>query len=311
VPGIIAVTVDAVGYFAASRFRVVVSTGCNAEFNADYYGNVGQQQISIALLPDGGGSIPMLTGVIDNVTIDFRNDVAVLAGRDLSALLIDTDLAETFQNQTSAQIAQMIATRHGLAAQIHPTKMMVGQYYDVDHARNILGLNSRVGNEWGLLCQLAQAEGYMVAVQGTTLIFQPPDESVAMMLPCTAFSNLAVDVANAVPQSVRIKSWNCRQKRSIEASAGGAGRGTTSVRPNLGSDEALNMAQSELGMVLQHGRMMVGTMPGEAILQPGLRIGLYGTGSSFDGVYLVTSVRRTIDQACGFQQTIRGLCLST
>ncbi|WP_298286580.1 phage late control D family protein [Acidocella sp.] len=310
VPGGIAVTIDAVGCFSASRFRLVVSTGYNAAFGADYFGNAGGQRIGISLIPDGGGLVPLLSGVIDNVTLDFRNDVAVLSGRDLSALLIDTDVAETFQNQTASQIAETIAARHGLAAQVQPTQTMVGQYYDTDHARNVLGLNARIGNEWGLLCQLAEAEGYEVAVWGQTLMFQPPSATVAAMLPCTGFSSLEVDVACAVPQAVQVKSWNCRQKRAIAVSAGGAGRSATSVRPNLGADEALAMARNQLGMAMGHGRMLVGTMPGEMVLQPGVRFGLYGTGSGFDAVYGVMAVRRMIDQAGGYQQIVRAQAVS-
>lgn len=45
-----------------------------------------------------------------------------LTGRDLSALLTDNETAETFQNQTSAQIVEAIAARNGLTADTTATK---------------------------------------------------------------------------------------------------------------------------------------------------------------------------------------------
>jgi hypothetical protein len=52
-------------------------------------------------------------------------------------------------------------------------------------------------------------------------------------------------------------------------------------------------------------------MPGELTIQPGVRVGLYGTSSSFDATYAVESVRRQVDQRSGFQQIIRAFLLTT
>jgi hypothetical protein len=91
-----------------------------------------------------------------------------ITGRDLTAKLIDTKTSENFLNQTSSQIAQTLAARHGLAAQVTATTTRVGTYYSQNHS----GL-SQERSEWDLLVELAAYEDFDVYVRGETLYFQP------------------------------------------------------------------------------------------------------------------------------------------
>ena len=87
--------------------------------------------------------------------------------------MIDAEIAQSYVNQTASQIAGTIAVEHGLIPNITKTSRLVGQYYQRDHARTVLGLNSRVTTEWELLTTLAREEDFLVSVINGTLNFEP------------------------------------------------------------------------------------------------------------------------------------------
>ena len=304
VPGSVALEINSVAYFAADRFRIVFAIGAAPFTTTAYFSALGLQEITISASLDGLGYVTLLVGQIDNVRIDLLANTATLTGRDLSARLIDTEIAETFANQTASQIATTVAARHQLTTNVSATTTPVGQYYELDHARSALGLNSRMTTEWNLLSALAQIEDYGLSVVGNTLNFGPPPAVEVVPVTPENFISISLDIAAALPQMSTVQSWNCRNKNVVSGTQG-SGAGTTMIRPNLTAAQAQTMAMNHLATLSQHGTILTGTMPADLSLAPGMQLVLSGTYSLFDQSYVVQSISRRLQANSGFSQMIK------
>jgi hypothetical protein len=309
VPGAVELQIESVAYFAADRFRISFAVGAAGFTTIAYFSSRGLETITIEASLNGYGMIPLLTGQIDNIQIDILENRATLTGRDLSALLIDTEVSETFVNQTASQIVTTIAQRHQLTPNVTATTTLVGQYYQLDHARTALGQNSRVTTEWNLLSALAQAENFELAVVGTAVNFGPRLPGVPVYLMPQSFMTLSFDVAASLPGGAIVKSWNCRNK-AVMAVSKGSGLMTTLVRPNLTQVQAQALVANHLENLAQHTTILFGTLPVDLTMMPGMLITLGGTNSAFDQNYMITEVSRIFDVRSGFLQTIRAYAAS-
>ena len=310
-PGVISVDIEHVGYFASGRFVLVCALGVLQGVGASYFLALGAASVSINIGVLAGASTNIFTGRIDNIVIDVLESTATLTGRDLSCLLIDTEIAEAFANQTSSQIAETIAGRHQLTANVTATKTSVGQYYDLDHARSALGLNSRSGTEWNLLSWLALIEGFSLSVQGKTLNFGPSTASASISLVPGDCIELSLDMVTAIPVTATVKSWNTRGKAVVQQTAGaGSGIGATLIRPNLTALQASTYAMNHLSSLTRQKSMISLVMPGELTLLPGSNIMFSETKSTFDQSYCVETIRRSIDSRRGFTQSVRAYAVS-
>jgi hypothetical protein len=304
VPGLVTLEVDAAGYFLAGRFRAGFAMGAVPGFGGAYFAGLTNQSVVIEVAADGLGYRQILTGQIDAVRIDVLTNLAVICGRDLTAVLIDTEILESFVNQTASQIAAQIAAEHGLVPNVTPTSALVGQYYQLDHARTALGLNARVTTEWDLLTALALAEGFLVSVAGNTLTFGAPQVGTPVFVTPGNVSALSFEMITALPGAATVKSWNCRSK-SVVTGTQGTGLMTTIIRPNLMQDQAQALARGHLQTLSQHQLIMQATMPGDATLAPGMTLVLAGTGMGLDQAYMVDAVTRRLGGKAGFVQDIR------
>ena len=306
VPGAIFVEVESVAYFSADRFRVDFAIGAGGFTTAGYFAALDTATIEIELALAAGGFTPLLMGQIDNVRIDLLDNVATVRGRDLAARLIDAEIAEAFVNQTSSQIAETLAARQGLSAQVTATVTPVGQYYELDHARYALGIGARASTAWNLLAWLAEMEMFSLSVIGTTLNFGPPPQASPFFFAPRDFIALTLDVATTIPQQALVKSWNSRNKMVVTGVAGTAGATpTTLVRPNLTAAQADALAGAHLATLASHGTILTATMPGELMLMPNAELVLGGTNSAFDQSYIIDAVSRSIDGRRGFVQLVR------
>ncbi len=306
VAGAIAAEIEQVAHFAADRFVVTFAMQPSLNGGILFFSALGAGRLTIEFAAQRFGYQTLLTGQIDDIRIDLLQNTAVLFGRDMSALLIDSEIAETFANQTSSQIAASVAARHGLSSNVTSTSTQVGQYYELDYAKTGLGLNSYAGSEWNLLSWLAMVEGFSVSVNGTTLNFGPPVSSIPVVLTPQNFTELALDLATGIPTTAIIKSWNVRNKAVVTQSAGtGNGANATLIRPNLTSRQAATAASHRLAELAMHKTLLLGTMPGELSLAPGMQLSLSGTNAPLDQTYMIDMIRRVIDARRGFTQTIR------
>jgi phage protein D len=311
VPGVVALEIESLGYFSADRFLIVFAIGAGAQTPLAFFAGLGRQTITIGLALGGAGLVTMLIGQIDNIRIDLLENTATLSGRDLSAQLIDSEIAETFANQTSSQIAMTIAARRGLSPNVTATQVQVGQYYELDHARNALGAGARATTEWNLLTWLALTENFALSVSGSVLNFGPPAVPVPVFYRVQDFISLSLDTATTLPTMATVKSWNSRNKTVNAAAAGtGGGLATTVIRPNLTAAQAATMAVNHLTILGQHAMILTGTMPGDLVLTPTSQILLSGTESVLDRAYAVEAVTRSLDARTGFTQSVRAYAVA-
>ncbi len=317
-PGPLTASVLCNGHFHAGEFSLsfAASSGMGAWWDLSP-----PAVLDVQVSTDGIGFTTLITGEVDQVEYDVGTGLVLLAGRDFVAAMIEAPTQETFQNRTSSEIAEAIARRHGLAAEVAATSTLAGTFYQQDHVRSSLGAFARARTEWDLLTWLAQHEGYDVWVQGRTLYFQPlpqpglPDFTVLVgndangvtvanveQLRCTRALTLAKGA------QVEVHSWSSRQQRAFtrtaRAGAAGTARRYVVVRPNLAEDQAAAMARTMLEQVGRQERIIEVEMPGETALTPRSQVAVMGTGSSFDQSYWVDWIHRQVSMA-GFRQSLR------
>jgi phage protein D len=240
--------------------------------------------------------------------------------------------AETFSNNTSSEIAQTLALRHGLAPVVTATTTPIGRYYQEGHDLSSLHRSSKTVTEWDLLSGLAEVEGFNVYVQDNSLCFAPP---VGAALPTvwqwmpggTAASTLTTlqmerCLALAGDIVVTVQSWNSRQAQMITQTVRSSALGSVTaakdanpsiattyvlVRPNLTPQQAMTLATQTLSDLSRHERVITATMPGELDLAPRGLVLLRGTDTEFDQTYAVDEITRRISASNGFVQTVRAV----
>lgn len=295
------------GHFAADRFRVLLATNA-VQGGAAYFAGLQAGTITIGIglgAPGISGAFgsKILVGQVDNVAVDFGAGQAVLSGRDLSARLIDTEVEQTFSNQTASQIAQAFASEAGLSANVTATRQPVGQYYELAHVRTGLGLHTRHVTRWDLLAALAEIERFSLSVTGTTLNFGAVAQAVPVPLNFGQnLVSLSVDRAlGLMTPKVTVRSWNPKLKQAFANSAGNTG-GVTLIRPNLTQAEVDRLATARQTELAAQAVLVRASMPGEFLVQPDCPVLLQGTGTALDGSYMVRTIERFVDMREGFTQ---------
>jgi phage protein D len=307
VAGIIAAEIQSNSFFAADRFTVRAAL---SPANAACWAGVPLAvEIRIGL---NGQAQSLITGNADSVSIDPIRGEIEIAGRDLASLFVGAQIDESFENQTSGEVATALAGRQGLIPSVTPTQTLIGRYYQNGRTRTALTQHARATTQWDLLCWLAQLENYDVWVSGQTLHFQPVQQSAPAISispqDCMSLRlHHALDIAAGV--TVTVKSWDCVSQSAIVQSAtsiGAAGQGMTRtvVRPNLSSNEAQMLAARLAGQMADHERRVDIDMPGDLATLPRMTMALTGTGTDFDGPYMIRSVERRISFQHGFTQAI-------
>jgi len=284
-------------------------------------------------LTAGQPATSLIQGVVDSVEIDAVSGLLHIAGRDRTAALIEARTQETFANLTASEIAILLAGRHGLTPEITATTTPVGRYWQLEHDRITLDQFTRASTEWDLLTSLASQEGFDVWVGGTTLYFHPsvalvPNPLPAAILNATATPSGPANVTGlrleraltlAREIEVTVKSWHSRQQAACVQTA----RGTAGARsggkplhyvyvvPNLTPDAALQLAQRRLVELTRHERVIVAEMPGELTLTPRLPIAIAGTCSTFDQLYWIDEIERSLHWKNGFTQRVHARNISS
>ena len=315
VAGVIEASVTSSNHFACDRFRVSLApipTALAATVAI---------MLDVQFSLDGGASFTSLVqGRVDALDLDPIQGTLSLTGRDLAAALVETRTQDIFANQTSSEIATILAGRHGLAASVTATTTPVGRYWELEHDRLVLNAFSHATTEWDLLVTLARHEGFDAWVSGTTLYFQPPQPSMAPLAVLRPVATLtgpanvmslrlerALTLAGAI--QVTVKSWHSRLGTACVQTASNSGSGNPSsyvyVVPNLTPDQALNFAQQRLAELTGHERVVSAEMPGELALAPRMMLRLEGTGTDFDQGYWIDEIERQLSVEHGFTQRLR------
>ncbi len=310
-PNVMDADILANAHFAAARFRLRLAVDPATATTLLQPGTILDLQLTL-----GGPPVSVLQGEADTITMDVLNQTVEIDGRDLTARLLDARTQETFSNQTSSEIAETLAARHGLTADVTATTTLAGRYYSAEHDRITLGQFSRATTEWDLLSFLAAHEGFETFVSGTTLTFAPAS-TAAPTLTLTPDLCLSLQLEHALSLArdieVTVKSWNTRQQAAYTQTARSAARGQRRgpphrivvVRPNLAPNDAQMLAQRILADLSAHERLVHAELPGELSLTPRSNVLLIGTGTDFDQTYYVAELDRHFHAEAGFTERLR------
>ena len=335
IPGWLELDIESNTFREADTFRITYALGALPDANNDVW-FCSQGTLSVVIYtgfptdPANYGVADldlMLSGHVDQLDYDPTARTLVLSGRDLTSLFIDSRTAEKWINQTSSQIAQTLATRHGLTAVVTPTQTPVGRFYQIDHI-----VSTVAQTEWDLLCWLAQQEGYVVYVQGSTLYFQPPPAAdtapqyPVYFQPATGDQPFQSNTARLAFQrtltvgktiTVQVRSWNQRQAKAFNeffpSSKGSKIKPGTATAPaqlysyripNLSQAQAIQRAEAIYNELIQNEMRVSIDMPADNVLTKTSVMPLTGTGTAFDQTYYPQSIQRRLSMSEGYRMTI-------
>ena len=310
-PNVMDADVLANAHFAAARFRLRLAVSAPAAAALLQPGTILDIQLTL-----GGTPTSLIQGEADTIRSDVLNRTLEIDGRDLTARLLDARTQETFSNQTASQIAETLAARHSLTPDVTATQTLAGRYYEADHDHLTLGQFSRATTEWDLLTFLAAREGFEAYVSGQTLTFAPlaTSPTPTSLTPALCLSlSLEHTLTLARDIEVTVKSWSSRQQSAVTQTAKSAAKGRRGgspqrivvVRPNLSSNDALQLANRILADLSAHERLVHAELPGELALTPRSRVQLTGTGTDFDQLYYVAELDRHFSSTHGFTERLR------
>ena len=269
----------------------------------------------------------LIYGNVDDVSYDPVNGIISLSGRDLTSKFIDNKTTEKFVNQTSSEIATLLAFRNGLNPVVTQTTAKAGKYYEIDHV-NLADQRS----EWDLLTYLAHIEGFSIYVRGRDLYFAPKEEAkdVYTVEFSPANDQRGYSTLNAKQISfsrnlvvakgivVTIRSWNAKQKagftvsypskpRTISPGASSPARESqiySYTIANLSSEAALQRAQKLHEEITQHEMKLEMQLPASTELTFESVINMIGTGTAFDQKYYPDSINRRMDMSSGYTMSV-------
>jgi phage protein D len=279
---------------------------------------------------DPGGYQPVLTdrlisGQVDDIAFDPLRGTLVLTGRDKTALLIDTMVSSGYLNQTSSQIAAVLAENHGLTPVVSETTAPVGTFYSQNH----ISLTQQ-RSEWDILTELAGFENFDAFVLGDELHFEPrPDPAAAGRYvidwrqpgPGTAApaANVAAlrferSLTLARGVSVTVQSWHARQGKRFAATWPKPDRDAAApeisplaysfIAPGLTQDQCQQLALARYREIARHEVRLSAEMPGDDLLDCRTIVAVQGTDTPWDQDYFPDAVRRTMSAAGGYRMTL-------
>jgi phage protein D len=316
-PDVVAATVQSNNFFAADRFEIALAVSADDPATMAFWSESPEIEIDVSFRESTTSPyIPAVRGKVDLVSIDPATKLIHAEGRDLSARLIDSVLAETFSNRTASEIAEILARRHGLVPAVTPTPEIIGRYYQGQHDAIMLDGFSGRATEWDFLALLAEMESCDLYVAGSTLYFHPSDSLASPSFVFRPSDLIRLTLERVMTLSggvqVMVKSWDSRQQRSVVESAARAGSSSAQnqschvlIRPNLSPDLARQLAARTLAGLYRHERTVEMVMPGELELTPRDIMIIAETGTAFDQSYQISSIERRFSQKNGFVQRVR------
>lgn len=317
--------------YQADQFSVQFALNPESDFSANWWSSQPRVRLTLqAGFANPAGIVAnwttLLVGDCDTIDIEMGTNIVRARGRDLSALFIDSKIKQTYQNQTSSQIATILANAAGLTPNIETTTTLVGTYYRTDHTMTALNQFNEIKTEWDMLVYLAGQEGFNLWVEGTTLNFQPPSKTQNIVnipyiqgnIPQFGGSSLTLHRAMTLARDVEVhvRSWDSRHKNgftvrlrgSIQTNAGavvklGPPQIYVFVKPDLTRAQAERFAEEKLNKISGYQRTIDIKMPGDLTTNVRDKVRLTGTGAFFNQRYYIDSLTRKISLKSGFIQT--------
>ena len=326
--------VDNNAFRAADSFAICFAAArLPAGFGPDWFGaqaSITAEIFASAVPFDANNYQPSLAdrlilGQVDDIAFDPSRGSLTLTGRDLTALLIDTRVSAGYLNQTSSQIATVLAESHGLIPVITETVTPVGTFYSQSH----ISLTQQ-RSEWDILTELAGFENFDVFVAGNELHFAPlPDPATAgryLIGWRPGDGSVAVPAANVTALrfernltlargvSVTVQSWHARQGKRFAATwpqpdADASALPTpplaySFVAPGLTQDQCQRIAEARYQDIARHMVRVSAEMPGDDVLDCRMLVAVQGTDTAWDQDYFPEVVRRTMSVDGGYRMTV-------
>ena len=336
ISGAIKADVHSGNSYRGDTFTASLSLTADPKYGIDYWGDDDRKNeliaIEVGILPEGAteGNVPwvrLLLGTVDKPTIDPKMGTVDISGRDLSGLLVDTKIRQTFANLTASQVVQKICAGHTvgannlpLTADVDETTTRVGAYYKEDHDKLTGDAFNKSTTEWDLLTKLAKEEGFDLYFTGTTLHFKKPvpeDTSNPFVVKWTGrdadhpfpVSNVADlklerDLHKAKDIYVSVKCWSSKGNKAAEYHAGTKSKNSQVYTRNGGALDpvrAQNLANAWYQEIMRHERRFTCSLPGETVLTARDIIKLEGPLGSWSQIYRVDEITRQIAFDAGFE----------
>jgi phage protein D len=262
----------------------------------------------------GFGEKMMISGGVDEITIDLIDGCVSVSGRDKSAQLSEKRRSKKFNNQKSSDIVSEIASDNGLTPVIETTGDDAGKQYHQDTVH--LALNA---TDFETLSALAEREGARWYVKGDELHFVPKDSSegaypliyrdgsykIANFEKLTMKRNLRADK----PVKVKVKSWHHKDAKVYEHTEETGGSDGTPLEfehhvAMANQAQVEKIAKSKMNDVLRHELSLDITIPGDLNIDASQKLILIGTDSAFDQEYDIDHIKFTIGEDGGFEMSI-------
>lgn len=324
---LIAANITSNTHYQADRFSATFRLVPDAGYGMRWWGDQTKLLLTIEAGFGRPGAEPdwrvLHIGEVDQLTADPASGVVECDGRDLSARLIDAKTQETFLNETSSQVATILAQRHGLTPRVTPTKTLVSRFYQDDHTAVTGGEFRRTTTEWDLLAFLAQNEGYDLYVVGTELHFHPSDQGGTLYqarwdgsgeFPISNVMGLQLERSLTLAKQgvvVAVRSWHGRKGRGftkLSPSNANLQRGNAQrvsiTRPDLTEDQAQKLADSIRADIIKNERLLRFSRPADLVFTARDRVQMRGTDSSWDQMYWVSEITRRLSVEGGFLMNV-------
>lgn len=267
-----------------------------------------------------GSTSPVFAGRITGLEAQYPPhrppELAVLAEDRFQDLRMERR-TRSFENQTDADVIRLIASQHGLTAQVD----VDGPSYSV-----LVQLNQ---SDLAFLRERTAAIDAQLWLDNRTLYAQARARRSAGTSTFTYGQNLLeftvlADLAHQ-RTSIRVSGWNPRDKQAIDVEAGASsvsselngGRSGSAVLGQaltaqnervvsatpLSQSEAQNMAQARYRARARGFLRGAGVVDGNVKIRVGATADLKGLGPLFDGPYYVTLARHTFTLREGYRTT--------
>ncbi len=320
VPGVMAARVVSSATSSADRAQVTLAYHAGS---ASYWSGWAPSRLEVRIGIEGDWN-SLFLGVVDLVAFDLTEGLVEIEARDLTALLIDCVVEQSFPNLTASDIVQQLAGQVGLVPVVTLTTGLVGRYWRSDFAKLALGNYGRARSAWDILVFLAAEEVFDVYVSSDQLYFTPASSSasaggVAVQNIVDASQCISLRLERSLRLAgnieVGVRSWNSRTKQGCVATSLVAGNDgeiwkKMFVRPNLMIEDAQAIATHEAWELASHERVVCFSRPGEFLLGVRDLIVLSGSGLDFDQNYIVDEIEWVIGAERGFLEHVRARAMS-
>lgn len=183
--------------------------------------------------------VAVFTGLLDDTTLDYARMEAQLSGPDMSGVLSDpsatlSTLSNAQQNMHAHQLVKNLVLAHnargthGLRVRVETSTLVVGDVLGED----VVNTRQKEQTEWDLLTQLAQADGYVLYAEGSTIRYQRlprpgAAQHVSYRLAGSASGKGPITAVRVQPQphskrdyQVQVNSYHSKDGTTLQGQAG-------------------------------------------------------------------------------------------